>query len=91
VIDCRAGGRKHDIAEEHLKAAKVKQGLFLSLVGRAQARVWDAGKNYPIEPNKPMPYVNHETIRSDTKGVFREPGLAAYTSTTTFSGFALSA
>ncbi len=59
VIDCGAGERKHDIAEEHLKTTKVKQGLFLILVGRAQARVWDVGKNYHIEPKKPMPYVNH--------------------------------
>jgi hypothetical protein len=59
VIDCGAGERKHDIAEQHLKTTKVKQGLFLILVGRAQARVWDVGKNYHIEPKKPMPYVNH--------------------------------
>jgi hypothetical protein len=39
VIDCWAGERKHDIADEHLKTTKVKQGLLLILVGRAQARV----------------------------------------------------
>jgi hypothetical protein len=33
--------------------------MFLILVGRAQARVWDVGKNHPIAPKKPMPYVNH--------------------------------
>ena len=59
VMDCGAGERKHDIAEEHLKTTKVKQGPFLILVGRAQARVWDVGKNRHIEPKKPMPYVNH--------------------------------
>jgi len=59
VIDCGAGERKHNIAEEHLKTTKVKRGLFLVLVGRAQARVWDVGKNYHIEAKKPMPYVNH--------------------------------
>jgi len=59
VIDCGAGERKHDIAEEHLKTTTVKRGLFLILVGRAQARVWDVGKNYPIEAKKPMPYVKH--------------------------------
>ena len=37
----------------------MKRGLFLILMGRAQARVWDVGKNYPIEAKKPMPYVNH--------------------------------
>jgi hypothetical protein len=59
VIDCGAGERKHDIAEEHLKTTTVKRGLFLIMVGRAQARVWDVGKNYHIEAKKPMPYVNH--------------------------------
>ena len=59
VIDCGAGERKHDIAEEHLKTTKIKQGLFLILVGRAQARVWDVGRNHHIKPKKPMPYVNH--------------------------------
>ncbi len=59
VIDCGVGERKHNLAEEHLKTTTVKQGLFLILVGRAQARVWDVGKNYHIEAKKPMPYVNH--------------------------------
>lgn len=59
VIDCRVGERKHDIAEEHLKTTTVTQGVFLILVGRAQARVWDVGKNHHIEPKEPMPYVNH--------------------------------
>jgi hypothetical protein len=62
VIDCGAGERKHNIAEEHLKTTTVKQGVFLILVGRAQARVWDVGKNCHIEPKKPMPYVNHYTV-----------------------------
>jgi hypothetical protein len=39
VIDCGAGERKHVIAEEHLKTTKVKQGLFLILVGRASRRM----------------------------------------------------
>jgi hypothetical protein len=59
VIYCGAGERKHDVAEEHLKTTQVKQGLFLILVGRAPARVWDVGKNRHIEAKKPMPYVNH--------------------------------
>ena len=33
--------------------------LFLILVGRAQAPVWDVSVNHHIEPKKPMPYVNH--------------------------------
>jgi hypothetical protein len=33
--------------------------LFLVLVGRAQAPVWDVSANHHIEKKKPMPYVNH--------------------------------
>jgi hypothetical protein len=66
VIDCGAGERKHNIAEEHLKTTQVKQGLFLVLVGRAQARVWDVGRNHHIEPNKPMPYVTTTPFTSFT-------------------------
>ena len=42
-----------------LETTQVKQGLFLILVGRAQARVWDVGRNHHIEPKKPIPYVNY--------------------------------
>src|SRR3974377_2104238 len=59
VIDCSAGQRKHDLAEEYLAKTKVTQGLFLVLVGRAQAPVWDVSPNHHIERKKPMPYVNH--------------------------------
>ena len=59
VIDCSAGERKHEIAEEYLAKTKVTEGLFLILVGRAQAPVWDIGANHHIERKKPMPYVNH--------------------------------
>jgi hypothetical protein len=41
VVDCPAGERKHELAEEHLTKTKVTRGLFLILVGRAQAPVWD--------------------------------------------------
>ena len=37
----------------------VNQGLFLVLVGRAQAPVWDVSAKHHIERKKPMPYVNH--------------------------------
>ena len=59
VIDCPAGQRKHDLAEEYLARTKVTQGLFLVLVGRAQAPVWDVSAKHHIERKKPMPYVNH--------------------------------
>jgi len=59
VVDCRVGERKHDLAEEYLAKTKITQGLFLILVGRAQAPVWDVSVNHHIERKKPMPYVNH--------------------------------
>jgi DNA-binding transcriptional ArsR family regulator len=59
VIDCPAGQRKHDLAEEYLAKTTITQGLFLVLVGRAQAPVWDVNAKHHIERKKPMPYVNH--------------------------------
>jgi len=59
VVDCSVGERKHDIAEEYLAKTKLTRGLFLILVGRAQAPVWEVSGNRHIERKKPMPYVNH--------------------------------
>ena len=59
VIDCSVGQRKHDLAEEYLAKTTVTQGLFLVLIGRAKAPVWDVGAKHHIERKKPMPYVNH--------------------------------
>jgi hypothetical protein len=57
VVDCPAGERKHELAEEYLAKTKITQGLFLILVGRAQAPVWDVSANHHLERKKP--YVNH--------------------------------
>ena len=59
IVHCAAGERKHELAEEYLAKTDITQGLFLILVGRAQAPVWDVSVNHHIEPKKPMPYVNH--------------------------------
>src|ERR1700686_1230027 len=59
VVDCSVGERKHDIAEEYLAKTKVTRGLFLILVGRAQAPVGGVSANQHIERKKPMQYVNH--------------------------------
>jgi hypothetical protein len=59
VIDCSAGQRKHDLAEQYLAKTKVTHGLFLILVGRAQAPVWDVSARHHIERKKPIPYINH--------------------------------
>jgi hypothetical protein len=57
VVDCVAGERKHDVADDYLAKTTVTEGLFLVLVGRAQAPVWHVGANYHLE--KKTPYVNH--------------------------------
>jgi len=59
LMDCRPGERKHDIAEAHLKKTTVAQGVFLILVARAPAPVWDVTRKQHLERKKPMPYVNH--------------------------------
>jgi hypothetical protein len=39
VIDCPAGQRTHELAEQYLAKTKITHGLFLVLVGRAKAPV----------------------------------------------------
>src|SRR3974377_500541 len=59
VVDCPVGPRKHELAEEYLAKNNPKQGLFLVLVGRAPAVVWNVGAHHHIERMTPAPYVNH--------------------------------
>src|SRR5260370_3372856 len=68
VVHCPAGKRKHELAEEYLAKTNITQGLFLILVGRAQAPVWDVSVNHHIEPKKPMPYVNHYSFTIKISG-----------------------
>ena len=61
VVYCTAGERKHEIAEEHLSTKQVKPGLFLVLVSKAPALVWEAqktgtGKLGQLAPKDPWPY-----------------------------------
>jgi hypothetical protein len=59
VIDCTVGERKHDLAEQHLATTPVTEGVFLILVGKAQAPVWDVSGKHHLERKRPLPYVNH--------------------------------
>src|SRR6201987_5153801 len=60
LVHCQAGEHKHELAEKYLTKTQITEGLFLILVGRAQAPVWDVTTNHHhIEPKRPMPYVNH--------------------------------
>jgi hypothetical protein len=58
------GERKHDIAAEYLASHDVKPGLFMILVSKAPALVWEAqmtstGKLGQLVQKQPWPYVNH--------------------------------
>jgi hypothetical protein len=59
VIDCAVDERKHELAEQHVTTTTVTEGVFLILVGRAQAPVWDVSGKHHLERKRPMPYVNH--------------------------------
>jgi hypothetical protein len=58
VVDCRSGENKHQMAEEYLQKTKIRREVFLILVGRAQAPVWDVNSYHHLEWKKPMPFVN---------------------------------
>ncbi len=62
VVDCKAGERKHLIAEEYLAAHRVGTGVFLILVARAPATTWDVQRpNGGVIRNlaKKTTFVNH--------------------------------
>lgn len=63
LIDCAAGQRKHDLAQQYLPQDPDFTGLFLILVAKAPALVWEVthSKNGTphLERQKPWPYVNH--------------------------------
>jgi hypothetical protein len=59
IRDCRVGEAKHEIGEEFLRNTTVQEGLFLILVSRAPAPVWDIHSNRRITRKKPAAYVNH--------------------------------
>jgi hypothetical protein len=64
VVYCSSGDDKHKMAEEYQSTHQIKPGLFLVLVGKAPALVWEAqktgsGKLGQLVPKDPWPYVNH--------------------------------
>jgi hypothetical protein len=62
VIDCKAGERKHRIAQEYLTTHPVGVGLFLILVARSSAPVWEVklGSDGKVAKLiKKQAYVNH--------------------------------
>jgi hypothetical protein len=64
VVDCRRRERKHELAEEYLATHAVGRGLFLILVGRAAAPVWEVkhSSGGGVQLTKKLPYVNHSSF-----------------------------
>jgi hypothetical protein len=63
VIHCGTGERKHDLAEPYVPTAPDFQGLFLILVAKSPALVWEVkpcrNGAFHLERKTPWPYVNH--------------------------------
>ena len=62
VIDCKRGERKHEIAEEYLAEHTVDRGVFLILVARAVAPVWEVTRSADgvlVNLAKKRAFVNH--------------------------------
>lgn len=63
VIDCKRGERKHQLAEEYLASHTVGPGVFLILVARASAAVWEVTRSKSsgviVNLAKKMSFVNH--------------------------------
>jgi hypothetical protein len=60
VVYSSPGERTHDMAAEHPATHEVKPGLFMSLVSKAPALVWEAqmtgtGKLGQLKPKDPWP------------------------------------
>ena len=72
VIYCSPGEDKHKMAEQHLATHEAKPGLFMILVSKAPALVWEAqqtgaGKLGQLVPKQPWPYVNHYSFHIWTR------------------------
>jgi hypothetical protein len=65
VIDCKWGERKHQLLEEYLASHPVGTGVFLVLVARCAATVWDMHRSREVIGNiaKKTAFVNHYSIR----------------------------
>ena len=62
VIDCKRGERKHQLAEEYLATHTIGPGVFLILVARASAAVWEVTRSSSgviVNLAKKMAFVNH--------------------------------
>jgi hypothetical protein len=67
VIFCRAGERKHRIAEQYLAGHEVGIGVFLVLVAKAPAPVWKVARSPRtgaiVNIKRRREYVNHYSFQ----------------------------
>lgn len=63
LVHCAAGERKHELAERHLPKSPRFCGVFLIVVAKAPALVWEVNRGSNgvphLERKRPWPYVNH--------------------------------
>ncbi len=63
LLHCETGVRKHELAQQHLPSDPNFQGLFLILVAKAPALVWEVkpskNGNPHLDRKTPWPFVNH--------------------------------
>lgn len=65
VLECKPGEKKWKIAREYLASHQVRRGVFLVLVSRAPAAVWEVkqsrqgGHIAVLKRKDPWPYVKH--------------------------------
>jgi hypothetical protein len=62
VIDCKRGERKHQLAEDYLAEHTVGTGVFLVMVARAAASVWEvtrSSRGVIVNLAKKRAFVNH--------------------------------
>lgn len=60
IIPCKSGDRKHELAEQYIPKETGFNGIFLILVSRFPAVVWNVHKaTKHLEKKKPYPFVNH--------------------------------
>ncbi len=63
LIHCPSGVRKHELAEKHIPADSAFRGLFLILVAKSPALVWEVTRSENgsphLERKTPYSYVNH--------------------------------
>jgi hypothetical protein len=60
LIYCKPGERKHELAEQFIPKVNGFTGIFLILVSKCSATVWDVDKSTKhLEKKKPYCFVNH--------------------------------